>query len=143
MLWGVDLGGVKQDPIMISQKEFEKVSELNPEKRLSYLIKRIADFEEVWLLYNDADGYALNEETDGSDSFPVWPFKVFSDVWIEGEFSRFTSKKVTLELLLNSILPKLEEQQIRILAFPTDVGEGVLLKCAEFRELVEDELSQY
>lgn len=128
---------------MISKKEFEAVTSLSPEKRGTYLMKRIADTEEVWVLFNEKDGYALNMEDDGTQSFPVWPFKEFADTWIEGEFSKFSSVKVDVYKFKDEMVPKLLVNGIRLLLFPAANEYGCLMNAGEFIVALNKELSEY
>lgn len=45
----------------VSKQEIEAVIKLSPEKRYTYFIKRICDWELIWTLYED-DSIILNEE---------------------------------------------------------------------------------
>lgn len=48
----------------VSKQEIEAVIKLSPEKRYTYFIKRICDWELIWTLYED-DFIILNEGKNG------------------------------------------------------------------------------
>ena len=128
---------------MITQKEIDAILKLSPEKRYEYLIKRIADFEEVWTLYNDDVGFATNVEDDGSQWFPIWPSKGFSDLWRGGSFSKYHSKNVSIYNFKEKTLPALKEMGIGILAFPIENGKGQVMEISKFVSDLESEMEQY
>ena len=127
---------------MISEKEIENIVKLSHVERYKYCIKKIADFEEVWLLNND-DGYAINIEDDDSKYLPIWPFKEFSDLWISGAFSKYNSTKIDVYNFKDNMLPKLIKANINILVFPTETEKGFIMNINEFKNSLSAELSQY
>jgi hypothetical protein len=60
-------------PCMVSltSKEFEAVIKLPANIRYEYLIKKVADSEEVWGLYDD--GWAMSSDDKGRLLIPFWP----------------------------------------------------------------------
>lgn len=128
---------------MISKKEIDAILKLEPLDRFKYFIKRVVDFEEVWLLFNENDGYALNIEDDNSKYLPVWPFKEFSETWRSGSFSKFNSVKVNIHIFKDEMLPKLSKNKINILVFPTETKKGFIITIKEFENILNDEMTQY
>jgi len=49
----------------LNGKEFENVVQLPPQKRYEYFIKKVADWREVWSLWND--GWVLMGDKDGGE----------------------------------------------------------------------------
>lgn len=48
----------------MNEKEFEMILKLDFEKRYCYFIKKVVDYEEVWLLSNDK-GWVIFEDDNG------------------------------------------------------------------------------
>jgi hypothetical protein len=57
----------------MNQKEFESVIKQPPNIRYEYFIKKVADYEEVWGLYDD--GWATAQDDDGNILIPFFPKK--------------------------------------------------------------------
>ena len=61
----------------VSKQEIEAVIKLSPEKRYTYFIKRICDWELIWTLYED-DSIILNEGKNGELYMILFPFIDFA-----------------------------------------------------------------
>lgn len=55
----------------INQKQIEAVLALPAAKRYDHFIKLVADWQELWGLYND--GWAMAATESGEPVFPMWP----------------------------------------------------------------------
>lgn len=120
----------------------EGVLSLSPEDRHLHLIKRVADFEKIWVLHNEEEGYALNEEKNGKKYLPVWPFKEYSDTWIKDDFSNFASKEIDIYAFKDEMLDKLKQNKIGILSFPAK-EIGLKIEIEKFRKDLTEELEEY
>lgn len=128
---------------MIKKQEILAITRLSPEDRYKYLIKRVSDFEEIWVLSNEEEGFALNEEKDGRLFMPVWPFKEYTEPCIHGAFKDCSSKKLDIYYFIDEILDTLIQNKIDILAFPIIDGWGLKVDCREFKSDLVSEMEQY
>lgn len=116
---------------------------MSPERRYEYLVKKVTDFETLWVLFSEEEGFALNVEEDGRQYIPIWPSKEFSDTWTFDEYQGFSPKEIDLSKFINDIIPKLAENKIDILCFPTQGGWGLKVKCLKFRNDLIEDMKQY
>ena len=64
--------------MLLNNKEIEVVSKLPALKRYEYFIKKVADFEEVWGLFDV--GWAISEDDNGNSLMPFWSKKEFANL---------------------------------------------------------------
>ncbi|MBP9868146.1 MAG: DUF2750 domain-containing protein [Alphaproteobacteria bacterium] len=62
----------------VNPKQMEAMLALPDIKRFEHFIKIIADWQEVWGLYQG--GWALAAADDGTTVFPLWPAKEYAQV---------------------------------------------------------------
>jgi len=60
----------------LSEREFEAVSCLGAEERFAHFLKRVADWEAVWGLRDEA-GWVAATDSDDHSSFPLWPHPLY------------------------------------------------------------------
>jgi hypothetical protein len=121
-------------------KQVAAIMALDGPERVEHTIKRIADWEEVWGLYDD--GWAMTALDDDPEStmFPIWPDPEYAETCADGEWASYTAQAIPLGHLLDVILPNLEEDGALVSLFRLPNGDSVPLTPANFRELVESEL---
>ncbi|MFO0591157.1 MAG: DUF2750 domain-containing protein [Polyangiaceae bacterium] len=125
----------------ISQRQFEAILGLSGPKRFSHFIKRVADEERAWGLWDD--GWALMTNSDGDQVFPLWPASEYADLFRTGEWATFTAKEISLEELLNNLIPKLVEMRALPGVFPTPGGKGITPTPGELATALREELERY
>ena len=110
--------------------EQQQISQLPPEKRLSYLLKEVNRQQEVWILTDEHGSVMLN--TEDEDCIPVWPSAAFANNWATGEWSHCVANSVPLTTWLERWTQGLLEDEVMIAAFPNPEEEGILLFPDEF-----------
>src|SRR6187401_2204321 len=124
-----------------SPKEMQAVLQLDGPARFKHFVKRVADSEEAWGLWND--GWALMHDDDGKEVFPLWPARESADVARTGEWSEYTPERIQLDDLLGELLPKLAERGVQPGVFPTPQGKGVTPTVAELAAALREQLEKY
>ena len=122
-------------------KEFENVAHLPPEKRYEYFIKKVADREEVWCLWND--GWALMGGNDHEEMDPVWPHAMFAEASAVGEWLGFKPKKITLDEWMDKWIPSMERDGRMTAVFPTAQGTTTTASPFKLRSDLEEEIAKY
>lgn len=121
--------------------EIQSVLQLDGPQRFRHFIKRAADEECVWGLWDD--GWALSAQDDGTQVLPLWPASEYANLAREGEWASYTPKTIGIYKLLEDLLPSLEEDGIHIGVFPTPEGKSVIPTTNELREVLSIELRRY
>ncbi|MEV5026692.1 DUF2750 domain-containing protein [Paenibacillus sp. LPE1-1-1.1] len=93
----------------MNQKEFEAVIKLPANIRYEYFIKKIADSEEVWGLYDD--GWVITSDINGKLLIPFWPKKEFAEYCAFEDWSNYNAQSISLDEFINDWLPGIEEAQ--------------------------------
>jgi hypothetical protein len=87
----------------MNSKEFEAVIKLTVNKRYQYFIKKVADYEEVWGLYND--GWAITQDESGAVLIPFWPKKEFAEFCATADWKDYISEKIESEEFIDDWIP--------------------------------------
>jgi hypothetical protein len=90
-----------------NDKEVQGVLALNGAGRDSYWIKKVADEEKVWSLWQE--GWALAANDDGQQLVPVWPHSKYAELCVEGVWSGYEPRSVSLDVWLDRWIPGMEK----------------------------------
>lgn len=124
----------------MNTKEFDAVIKLPAQKRYEYFIKKVADYEELWGLYDN--GWAITEDDQGNKMIPFWPKKEYADFCAKDEWKGYDSESIDLYEFINDWLPNMKLEKIKPSIFLNDKGSIVL----EIENLINDleyELENY
>jgi len=128
--------------IIVSPKEIEKVSALDPFERYQHFIKRVADSQKLYTL-NSKDGNWARSDVDGFMLYPLWPFKeyainCFRDAWKDFEVLEFD-----LDDFRDRVLPLIVNEGFLFNVFPVGDKTGFVVNESEFIRDINDELTKY
>lgn len=90
----------------VNAKQMQAVLALPGIKRFEHFIKVVADWQEVWGLYQD--GWALAAADNGTTVFPLWPAKVYAQVCVANEWAGYEPRSISLSDFTEVLLPKLK-----------------------------------
>ena len=126
----------------LSQQQIEAVLRLPGPKRYEHFVKQIADWEKAWGLY--ADGWAMAGADEGGEMlFPLWPAKEYAVLLAKGDWASYQPKDISLEDLLESVLPTLEREGTKAAVFLTPEGKSVVIEPRELLEHLRAEARKY
>ena len=125
----------------ISQKQIESVIALPEQKRYETFIKVIADWEEVWGLYQD--GWVLSETDDGTQVFPLWPAKEYAQLCADKEWSGYEPGSFPLDDFMEELLPNLKNDGVLPGVFYTPSDNGVTPTIDQLLSDLSQELENY
>ncbi|AOR65409.1 DUF2750 domain-containing protein [Pectobacterium wasabiae] len=126
----------------MNNSKIENVNSLTSEDRLSYFVRKVADFEQVWGSYGN-DGWLHLSTKDGKRIFPIWPEEEFSIDYNTKHQYELSPKEIDLYYFLDKWIPGLEKDGVDILIFPVDKKNGIIIIPSKLNELLQDELKQY
>jgi hypothetical protein len=118
------------------EDELRALQSLSASDRAIHLVQLVADWEEAWGLQDD-QGWVVAKETD---AFPLWPHPDLARDCARGNWEGAEPAAISLDELIEELLPLLEEDGLRTALFPTSDDPGVLLDAAELRQRLEEEL---
>jgi len=125
----------------LNGQEFESVVRLPPQKRYEYFVKKVADWREVWSLWND--GWALMGDKDGDETVPVWPDALFAEASAVGEWLGYKPRRISLEEWLNRWTPGMEVDHRRVAVFPVLEGQATTASPLKLETDLKLELAKY
>ena len=125
----------------VSPKQLEAVLALPGIKRFEHFIKVIADWQEVWGLYQD--GWALAAADDGTTVFPLWPAKEYAQVCAANEWAGYEPRSISLRDFTEVLLPTLKLDGVLPGVFFTPTSKGVTPSVDELKSALEAELQNY
>jgi hypothetical protein len=123
-------------------KEIENVLTLTAFERYQYLIKRIADQENVYTLQDEANIWASSQVKE-HELYPIWSATEFVEHCLTDVWSNMKILKVDIYTFLGDILPLIETEGLLINAFPTIDRTGFVVTIDEFKNDINEELNQY
>lgn len=113
-------------------KEMATVLALSGTERYGYFVEKVADHEEVWGLQNE-EGWVLIGFESG-DAFCLWPDAAYAKACTVGDWADCTPEPISLEELIEELLPALQRDELRLAIFPTPAGEAVVVDPRDFQE---------
>ncbi|MGV2941294.1 DUF2750 domain-containing protein [Mesobacillus sp. LC4] len=124
----------------MNKQEFEAVIRLPAPIRYEYFIKKAADYEEVWGLYNE--GWASAQDAEGNVLLPFYPNEKFAEAFAKNEWEGCRPKKIELRDFLEKWLPGMKVDGFKPSIFPTDTDSAVM-DVDTLCEDIEEELEKY
>ncbi len=125
----------------INSKQIESVTALAGPKRYKHFVKVVADWEEVWGLYQD--GWALAATDDGQQVFPLWPAKEYAQLCAEKEWVGYKPESFSLEDFMGELLPNLKADNVLPGIFYTSSDNGVTPTVDQLLSDLNEELENY
>ena len=125
----------------INQKQIDAVLKLSGAERYQHFVKKIADWEEVWGLYQD--GWALLETENNQQAFPVWPAKEYAELCAQNEWSGYEPESFSLDDFMEELLPNLSNDGVLPAVFMTPSCKGVTIDASQLISDLNKELENY
>ncbi|MCV6609442.1 MAG: DUF2750 domain-containing protein [Amphritea sp.] len=101
---------------MLEQDQIEALMAYDSEQRFDYLISRVVEIGEIWILTDDHGSVMLN--TDDEDCVPIWPDRCFAERWATGEWSDCEPMAIPLKQWNFRWTPGLDEDELAVVVFP-------------------------
>ena len=125
----------------INLKKIENILNMDAGGRYQYFIRKIADFEVVWGLYDN--GWAMADNDLDKQVIPFWPEHDFARICRTGVWKNYEPKEITLADFLNKWLPGMEKDGKLAGIFYIPGGRGVVLEPTKVLKDINEELEQY
>jgi len=109
-------------------------------ERYGYFVKRVADWQEVWGLWNN--GWALLGDDNNEDCFPVWPHPELAALYVTGDWAGYTPKSIEVHEWVEKWLPDLGREGRRIAVFPVEGQTCSIANSDRLKHDIEEELDK-
>ena len=118
------------------EDELRALQALPAADRAVQLVQLAADWEEAWGL-KDEQGWVVAKATD---ALPLWPHPELARACARGNWEGAEPAALSVDDLLDDLLPLLAEDGLRTALFPTPDDPGLLLDAAELGRRLKAEL---
>ena len=125
----------------VSQKQIDAILSLSGADRYKHFIKVVVDAEKAWGLYQD--GWAMAYTDDNESVFLFWPAEEYASLCAVDEWKDYQPRPISLEFILESLLPNLGLEGSLPGVFYTPSGDGVTPSIEEFEGSLREEISRY
>ncbi len=126
---------------MSSEQKIEALLSLPAPERYDYFIKRVAELETVWGLYQD--GWALAATDDGRSIFPVWSERQFAELCATRDWAGYEPAEIPLQDFIEELLPKLQADGVELGVFYTPNDRSVVPRFQQVIDDINHELERY
>ena len=125
-----------------TEKEINSVFLLNGKTRYEYLIKRIVDTEELWLIKLE-DKFVLLADDNENEGIPIWPHIKYIECFICDEWKNAIPFSMPVNIWINKWIPGMINDKINIAAFPNKELKAVFIDPNEHLKHLNYELEKY
>ncbi|GAO44702.1 DUF2750 domain-containing protein [Flavihumibacter petaseus] len=126
----------------MNQQEIDQICRLEPDARYRYAIRRIADAEQVCVLRDEDDQFALSE-ADGRAVIKIWPAAEFALALRKGEWEDNEAYSFNLNEMEDVLFPLIRDNDYLIDVFPVEGKPGVVVTLDQLVKDLNDELDKY
>jgi hypothetical protein len=128
-------------PWQMHDEEFANVCRFDEQTRYDYFVRRVADWEEIWVLAPMDTAAVEPEGFDGDVS--VWPHPRFAEACVTTDGSGNHAEMIDLDDWIDGWLPTMEERGQLVVVFPVVGGRATLVEPAAHRSDILAELEKY
>lgn len=123
--------------------ELDAVIRLSPVERYEHFLKRVIDFDQVWMLEDDEGLVSFNHGQ--SEVLPVWPARRYAEFAMARALSdwpaaRYVSRSLR-DWLETTLLPLKDEGGLGLAVFADANGEGLHVSVSDMIADLHDELA--
>ena len=126
----------------LRSEELEALLDRPASERYAYLVKRCADWEEVWALRDDR-GWVTAEDDEGRVLMPIWPHADYARACARDGWASASPDSIELDDWVEGWLAELEARSHLVSVFPVPAGHGVAADPSRLRHDLETELALY
>lgn len=126
----------------MNDEEFRAVSTLEPGARYDHFVKRVADWQWVWVLEDD-NGLVAKSDDGGRAFVAVWPHERYAEACATEEWAGAEPSAIEVHEWADERLPRLAEENLMTVVFPTPSHQGFVVPPLGMKEDLEEELSLY
>lgn len=117
----------------LSPRQVAQIFRMDGPDRYDYFIREVVASQQVWGL--DEEGWALGADNNGKATFPLWPAKELAAACASGPWQGFEPAEITLEDLIEELLPMLKKDGVLPSLVRSPDGRSVL---ADVDQILED-----
>lgn len=125
----------------MNQQKINNILALSSKERYGYLLRKVTDFETIYLITDNEDKYVLIG-SNNSRVIPVWPEKEFAELFLTDDWGSYKVVEYGIHDFIEW-LNDLEKEKIDLAGFPNINFNTVHVSAMDMRNHLLFELSQY
>ncbi|HID69966.1 MAG TPA: DUF2750 domain-containing protein [Desulfobacterales bacterium] len=122
-------------------KKMSNLLSMPGDARSRYFVRKIADFEAVWGLFEE--GWAMVADDNGQEAIPFWPEKELAELCVKGKWEIYHPKRIKLQDFLLKWLPGMKNDGLSVAIFPTPNDKGIIFSPTKLLSMLKVELKQF
>jgi Protein of unknown function (DUF2750) len=127
----------------MNQKKIESVIKLPINERYDYFVRKVAEFDEVWGLF-DTNGWAIMTDNEKRVVVPFWPEEEFAKICCTDQWSSYLPKMIPLSAFVEKWLPGMKQDNRVVNIFYTpESKDGSIIDPDVLLNDLKDELAKY
>jgi len=124
------------------EKEIASVLQLTGPKRYAYWVKKVADEELVWSLWQES-GWVLAADNEGRQLVPVWPHEKYAELCAHDSWAGCVPRPIELNVWMERWIPGVEREGTLVAVFSTPDCSGVVVEPSRLDADLREELTNY
>lgn len=125
----------------MNHQKINNIFALNSKERYGYLLRKVADFETIYLIADNEDKYVMIGSNDLS-VIPVWPEKEFAELFLTDDWKNYKIVEYDIHEFIDW-LTDLEKNNIELAGFPNSDFNTVHVSAVDMKNHILYELNQY
>ena len=125
----------------MNQQKINNIFALDSKERYGYLLRKVADFETIYLIADNEDKYVMIGSNDLS-VIPVWPEKEFAELFLTDDWKNYKVVEYDIHDFMEW-LTDLEKENVDLAGFPNSHFNTVHVSAVDMKNHLLFELSQY
>ena len=130
-------------PYKLHPKHYENVMSFTAKERYEHFIIKVADWEQLWGLYNENKGWFLRTTDENVEYLSIWPHPEYAKNIGKEYYPEYNEEEISLENFMSNLLPKLEKDNVKIGVFPDPEGNTWLMEAKDLLQDLQDECEQH
>jgi hypothetical protein len=126
----------------MNSHKHQNIFNLPAKERYGYFVRKVADFQTIWLIRDEEGIVMLGGDEDHSQSIPVWPEKEFASLLLTGDWESCRLEEMPLDEFL-LWLDELQKESTQIATFPKEGLQSIVVNAEEMKAHLLHELEQY
>ena len=125
----------------MNQQKINSIFAFDSKERYGYFLRKVADFETIYLIADNEDKYVMIGSNDLS-VIPVWPEKEFAELFLTDDWKNYKVVEYDIHDFMEW-LTDLEKQNVDLAGFPNSCLNTVHVSAVDMKNHLLFELSQY
>lgn len=125
----------------MNQQKINNVFALDSTERYGYLIRKVADFETIYLIADNEDNYVMIGSNE-INVLPVWPEKEFAELFLTDDWKDYKVVEYPVNEFMD-LLDDLEKDKVELAGFPNIYLDTVHVSAIDMKNNLLYEMSQY